>query len=96
MKHLLDILEGYLEDATRPKNSVTTIRNKLKSLIDEDLFVGQQACVSWDELFANTENRCQVFQMAGLDRETSRMLTEFTLWDLYVAARNSGQETSLR
>lgn len=30
--------------------------------------------------------------MAGLDRETSRMLTEFTLWDLYVAARNSGQE----
>ena len=92
MKHLLDILEGYLEDATRPKNSVTTIRNKLKSLIDEDLFVGQQACVSWDELFANTENRCQVFQMAGLDRETSRMLTEFTLWDLYVAARNSGQE----
>lgn len=92
MKHLLDILEGYLEDSTRPKNSVTTIRNKLKSLIDEDLFVGQKACVSWDELFADSENRCQVFQMAGLDRETARMLTEFTLWDLYVAARNSGQE----
>lgn len=92
MKHLLDILEGYLKDATRPKNSITTIRNKLKSLIDEDLFVGQKSCVSWDELFTDSENRCQVFQMAGLDRETARMLTEFTLWDLYVAARNSGQE----
>lgn len=93
MKDLLEVLKGFLEDDEHPNQSVTTIRSKLKPFIDEELFVSQQSSISWDALFKNTEHRCQVFQMAGANPITFRLLTTFALWDLYAYARNNGVES---
>ena len=88
---VLEIIQGYTDDKIHPKSSVTTLASKLKPFIQEDAFTSQGA-IGWEELFSNMMERCSVFQMAGVDKTTSRILTEFVLWDLYAFACSNGTE----
>ena len=95
LEKVLPILQGFIDDGVHPKNSVQTIANKLKPFIDEAPFRAD-SMMGWSELFSDAVKRCQVFQMAMIDRSTARILTEFILWDLWAFASSGGSESTPR
>lgn len=88
---VLKTIHGYTDDGVHQKASVTTLASMIKPFIQENAFASQET-IGWDELFTNTQKRCSIFQMAGVDKRTSRILTEFVLWDLYSFVCSNGCE----
>ena len=88
---LIPILESFLDDGVHKKSTVQTIISKLKPFVSEQPF-SKELNSSWEGIFSNNESRCHIFQLAGVDKETSRILIEFILWDLYAYACNSSTE----
>lgn len=91
LENLIPILESYLDDGTHKKGTVQTVISKLKPFVSEHPFANGKN-ENWDGIFEDKEHLCHVFQLAGVDKETSRILIEFILWDLYAYACNSSTE----
>jgi DNA phosphorothioation-dependent restriction protein DptH len=91
LENLIPILESYLDDGIHKKGTVQTIISKLKPFVSEHPFTTEKND-SWEGIFEDKEHLCHVFQLAGVDKETSRILIEFILWDLYAFACNSSTE----
>lgn len=88
---LIPILESFLDDNVHSKATVQKVISKLKPFISESPFTGAQNN-NWQDIFDAKEHLCNVFQLAGVDKDTSRILIEFILWDLYAYACNSSTE----
>lgn len=91
LERLMPILESYLDDGVHKKGTVQTVISKLKPFVSEHPFTNEQNS-SWQGIFDDKQHLCHVFQLAGVDKETSRILIEFILWDLYAYACNSSTE----
>lgn len=76
------VLEKYLNDSVHIGSSVKTILSKLKPFISEQPF-SYDSLLGWNDIFNSVETKCHIFQLAGEDEKTSRILTEVILWDLY-------------
>ena len=92
MSDLIPALEAFLDDGVHQQPALKSVISKLKPFVAAKLFREGES-IGWDELFADTERLCQVFQMTMLDRTTYLLLTEFVLWDLYSTARTAWDET---
>ena len=92
MSDLLPALEAFLDDGVHQQSALKSVIGKLKPFVAAKLFRDGES-IGWDELFADKEHPCQVFQMTMLDRTTYLLLTEFALWDLYSTARTAWNET---
>lgn len=91
IEKLIPVLESFLDDGYHKKTTVQTLISKLKPFISEQPFTSDQNN-SWSGIFADLESHCHIFQLAGVDKATSRILIEFILWDLYAFACNSSTE----
>ena len=91
LDRLISILKSFLDDNDHKKSVVQSLISKLKPFILEKMFSGEQN-TGWDKLFSDKESFCHIFQLAGLDKETTQLLIEFILWDLYAFACNSSTE----
>ena len=89
---LLDILESFLNDGQHDKQKVLTIISKLKPFVLENPFASQSAGLDWQGLFSDEKHRCHVFQFAGMDALSARLVIEFTLWDLNAFVRGTGNK----
>jgi len=49
--------------------------------------------VDLEYLFNNKKPLCNIFQLAGMDQRSSRLITEFILWDLYGYLQAKGQKS---
>lgn len=93
MVDLIPALEAFIDDGIRQQASLKSVISKLKPFVAAKLFK-DGSTIGWDEIFADKERLCQVFQMTMLDRTTYLLLTEFVLWDLYSTARTAwGEKT---
>ena len=92
LDNLLDILRGYLEEKTHTKSTVQSIMSKLKPFIMDNPFSSDAGEMGWTSIFQDRDHLCHVFQLAGLDMHSCRLVTEFLLWDLYAYVRGSGNK----
>jgi len=91
LSHLLKILESYIEDGTKNKNAVQTSLSKIRPFVDDNPFGGGQT-LDWKSIFEDATQRCHIFQLAGLDFHSWRLVTEFALWDFYGFLQTYGRK----
>jgi DNA phosphorothioation-dependent restriction protein DptH len=83
------VLDGLREDSSNG----ATLANKLEPLIRAQPFRNSEGSEqAWDEMLTSRENYVHVMQLKGLAREIQKMVTEFTLWDLWDYAQNTGSK----
>lgn len=91
LQRLINKLEILQENGGPTANSVVTVINKIKPFVDMNPF-GKEDQESWEKLFNNSVNRCNIIQLAGFSKDTQRLITEFSLIDLYRYYRANGHE----
>lgn len=89
---LMDILEEYIEDK-KMKGNAQSIKSKIAPFILDKPFSFGKECLDWDGLFEDRNIFCNIFQLTGLDEFSSRMVTEFVLWDLFGHLQAKGKKT---
>jgi len=89
---LLEVLEDYLEDKKHSKSTVQSTLSKLKPFVMGKPFASDAKGMGWDSFFEDVKCRCHVFQLAGLDMISWKLVTEFILWDLYAFVRGKGNK----
>ena len=80
---MLELLSEYLDDSLFSRNTVTTTMTKLKPFITSRPFIADANEIGWKALYSDGNNRCPVFQFHMVDKQSSRAIIEFVLWDLY-------------
>ncbi|EGV17030.1 ATP-binding protein [Thiocapsa marina] len=68
-----------------------SLANKLEPLIKSEPF-HEGADSAWAEMLASPDAWVHVLQLKGLARDIQRLVTEFTLWDLYDYATSTGSQ----
>ena len=68
-----------------------SLANKLEPLIKSEPF-REGADSAWAEMLASPDAWVHVLQLKGLARDIQRLVTEFTLWDLYDYATSTGSQ----
>lgn len=96
LEGLVKILERIREAGGPKSTSVAPVISKIRPFVDTKPF-GKEDPQSWERLFTDPLNRCHIVQLAGYNsRETTRLITEFTLLDLYRYYRAYGNVESPR
>lgn len=96
LEDLVKILERIREAGGPKSTSAAPVISKIKPFVDTKPF-GKEDPQSWERLFTDPVNRCHIVQLAGYNsRETTRLITEFTLLDLYRYYRAYGSVKSPR
>jgi len=89
---LMDVLDSFINDGQHDKSKVLTTISKLKPFVLEKPFADQADGLDWLGIFSDSEHRCHVFQFAGMDALSARLVIEFTLWDLNAFVRGTGNK----
>ena len=93
---LIDLIP-YLEELSEQKGSIgkssTSVISKLMPFIDQNPF-GDEDEGSWEKLFSDMTHHCHIIQLAGFMRDVARLVTEFSLIDLYWYYRSRGTQHS--
>ncbi|MCR4440641.1 MAG: DUF87 domain-containing protein [Peptococcaceae bacterium] len=92
---LMDKLDGLRDSGGPVATSIATVINKIQPFIDMNPF-GKEDVESWERLFTDPNNRCNIIQLAGFSKDTQRLITEFSLIDLYWYYRANGQQDKPR
>ena len=92
LEGLMKVLESFKDDDKHDRQKVLTIISKLKPFVLEKPFLSQEEGLDWGRLFGDREHRCHVFQFAGMDSVSARLVIEFTLWDLNAFVRGTGNK----
>ena len=92
LDHMLSLIESMAEDK-RYKTSAQSLHNKLRPFILDQPFSSGDEGFDWDHLFLKQDPLCNIFQLAGMDMYSGRLITEFILWDLYGHLQSKGKKT---
>jgi len=92
---LLDKLEDIRARGGLSANPATTVINKIKPFVDMNPF-GEEDLESWEKLFLDPGSKCHVLQLAGFMKDSARLITEFSLIDLYWYYRARGSKDNPR
>lgn len=84
LRHVVEALEQGGEGAAG--GSALTLANKIRPFIDVNAFGGGDG--GWESIYQHPTSRLAIIQLAKLPREYARIITEFSLWDLYGYAQN--------
>ncbi len=92
LDEMLSIIEELAEDK-KYKSSAQTLHNKLRPFVLDRPFAHGEGGFDWDSLFLKQDPLCNIFQLAGMDMHSGRLITEFILWDLYGHLQSKGKKT---
>jgi len=92
LDHMLSLIESMAEDK-RYKTYAQSLYNKLRPFILDQPFSSDNEGFDWDHLFLKQDPLCNIFQLAGMDMYSGRLITEFILWDLYGYLQSKGKKT---
>ncbi len=92
LDHMLSLIEAMAEDK-RYKTYAQSLYNKLRPFILDQPFSSGSEGFDWDYLFLKQDPLCNIFQLAGMDMYSGRLITEFILWDLYGHLQSKGKKT---
>ncbi|MEW6378862.1 MAG: DUF87 domain-containing protein [bacterium] len=83
----------YLEEISKEKGSIgssaRSVISKILPFVDQNPF-GVEDPESWERLFNDSQQRCHVIQLAGFLPDAARLITEFSLIDLFWFYRGRG------
>lgn len=92
LDHMLEIIESMTGEK-QYKASAQSLYNKLRPFVLEQPFSSGEIGFDWDHLFLDQDPLCNIFQLAGMDMYSGRLITEFILWDLYGHLQSKGKKT---
>ena len=92
LDHMLSVIESMSEDK-QYKAYAQSLHNKLRPFVLDQPFSSGEAGFDWDHLFLEQDPICNIFQLAGMDMYSGRLITEFILWDLYGHLQSKGKKT---
>lgn len=92
LDHMLETIEAMAEDK-KFKASAQSLHNKLRPFVLDCPFSSGNDSFDWDHLFLKQDPLCNIFQLAGMDMYSARLITEFILWDLYGHLQSKGKKT---
>jgi DNA phosphorothioation-dependent restriction protein DptH len=88
LKHLVDAL---LSSEGVAASSGASLASKIKPFIEANAF-GDGDGGGWAKMYSDPESFLNIIQLARQPREFARIITEFSLWDLYGYAQNSATD----
>lgn len=92
LDHMLSVIESMAEDK-QYKTYAQSLYNKIRPFVLDQPFSSGEDCFNWDHLFIERDPLCNIFQLAGMDMYSGRLITEFILWDLYGHLQSKGKKT---
>ncbi len=92
LDYMLSLIEEMAEDK-KYKAYAQSLFNKLRPFVLDEPFASGEKGFNWDHLFQKEDPLCNIFQLAGMDMKSSRLVTEFILWDLYGYLQAKGEKT---
>ena len=92
---LLPLLEELVEQKGPVGQTAASVASKIRPFIDQNPF-GEEDPESWERVFTDLTNRCHILQLAGFTKDPARLVTEFSLIDLYWFYRSRGTQHSPR
>ncbi len=92
LDHMLSVIESMAEEK-QYKAYAQSLHNKLRPFVLDQPFSSGEAGFDWDHLFLEQDPICNIFQLAGMDMYSGRLITEFILWDLYGHLQSKGKKT---
>jgi DNA phosphorothioation-dependent restriction protein DptH len=95
LEDLIPELESLAEIKGTQGQSANSVISKLRPFLDQNPF-GAEDPRGWDRLFSDEHHRCHVIQLAGFMKDAARLVTEFSLIDLYWYYRGRGNQTRPR
>jgi DNA phosphorothioation-dependent restriction protein DptH len=95
MAGLMARLDGLRIAGGTTGSSAGSVISKIQPFVDMKPF-GQEDPEGWEKLFNDDHARCHVIQLAGFSRDTARLITEFSLIELYRYYRSTGSKDKPR
>jgi DNA phosphorothioation-dependent restriction protein DptH len=95
LEDLIPRLETLAEEKGTQAQSAASVISKLRPFLDQNPF-GAEDPHSWERLFSDTDHRCHIIQLAGFMKDAARLITEFSLIDLFWFYRGRGTQASPR
>ena len=72
-------------------SSAATALSRIRPFVDMHPFA-QEDPASWEAMYIDTKSRCHIVQLAGFSKDIARLITEFSLIDLYRYYRAQGSK----
>ncbi|OQB76592.1 MAG: AAA-like domain protein [Deltaproteobacteria bacterium ADurb.Bin135] len=91
----LPLLIEELKEMVDENPSSLTVVSKIQPFVDMNPF-GAEEGDNWESLFMDQNSRCHILQLAGFLKDASKLITEFTLIDLYWYYRGKGNKDKPR
>ena len=88
---LMQRLEIISNSGGPTASSAASAITKIRPFVDTRPF-GVEDQESWERLFSDNNSRCHIIQLAGFMKEFARLITEFSLIDLYRYYRAQGDK----
>ncbi len=95
LEDLLPRLELLAEERGIQAQPASSVISKIRPFVDQHPF-GAEDPQSWERLFTDPTHRCHIVQLAGFMKDPARLVTEFSLIDLYWYYRGRGTQASPR
>lgn len=91
LSRLPELIMEIAKESIAVSSSASSVISKIQPFVDMDPF-GQEDPESWEKLFTDSASRCHILQLAGYLKEASKLITEFSLIDLYWYYRTRGKK----
>lgn len=88
---LLERLRDRREEGGPVAGSVASVISRIEPLVDMHPFGAQQEG-HWEAMYTDGNARCHILQLAGFSKHMARLITEFSLIDLYRYYRSQGSQ----
>lgn len=91
LNKLINGLDDIIHAGGPLAGPAASAKSKIQPFVDRHPF-GQEEEGSWEAIFTDDVSRCHVIQLAGFSKDTARLITEFSLIDLYRYYRGKGSK----
>lgn len=88
---LPELLQAMIDDASSQSGYAGTVLSKIQPFVDGTPF-GREKPGSWDAWYSDNISRCHILQLIGSSKDFARLVTEFSLIDLYWYYRGCGNK----
>ena len=88
---LPDLLQAMIDDASGQQSYAASVLSKIQPFVDATPF-GHEKPGSWDAWYSDNLSRSHILQLIGSSKAFARLVTEFSLIDLYWYYRGCGNK----
>jgi DNA phosphorothioation-dependent restriction protein DptH len=93
LREMIQELERIRDEGGPSAAAAAGVISKVQPFVDTNPF-GEERPESWEHLFADKDSRVHIIQLVGFMKNAARLITEFSLIDLYWYYRSHGDQTN--